>query len=165
MPGEKMKHLMFLIIAVGFLGWAFFPETAQSQAPINKDTTQSDTAMKRSDDSKDMGIGPVKNVKLGPIDSKLAAEGKSLFNSNCTACHSLQQKIVGPPLGDITKQRTPEFVMNMILNAPVMEQKDPKVETLVEKYHVNMPNTGLSEKQARAILEYLRSATQKEKTK
>ncbi len=159
-----MKHLLVLIFAIGMLGWIILPEIVRSQASVNSDTTKSDTAMKKSEDPKDMGIGPVKNVKLGPIDSKLAAEGKGIFNSNCTACHSLQQKIVGPPLGDITNQRTPEFVMNMILNAPVMEQKDSKVETLVKQYHVNMPNTGLSEKQARAVLEYLRSAAKKKTT-
>jgi len=108
---------------------------------------------------KDLGIGPVKSVKLSnTIDTKMVAEGKSLFNNKCSVCHEMNQKKVGPPLKDITKQRTPEFIMNLLLNTTQMQKDDPAVEKLLKEYNnIPMPEPGLSREQARAVLEYLRS--------
>lgn len=108
---------------------------------------------------KDLGIGPVKNVKLSStIDTKMVAEGKSLFNNKCSVCHEMNQKKVGPPLKDITKQRTPEFIMNLLLNTTQMQKDDPAVEKLLKEYNnIPMPDPGLNREQARAVLEYLRS--------
>jgi hypothetical protein len=156
-----MKAFLTAIIILGFLSLPFCQEMS-SKDTSKMDTAKTDTSKKWHVDPKDKGIGPVKNVKLGPINTKLASEGKSLFNSNCSSCHAMDHKVVGPPLGEVTEQRTPEFIMNMILNAPVMEQKDPKVQALVQEYHVNMPQTGLTEKQARAVLEYFRETAKKE---
>lgn len=115
-------------------------------------------------DQKDLGVGPVKQVKLGPINQQMAQNGKKLFNSNCTGCHQLNQKKVGPPLGDVVNERTPEFIMNMILNATNMEQHDPTAKRLKSEYHVPMPQTGLKRSQARAVLEYLRSVAPKQES-
>lgn len=113
---------------------------------------------------KDLGVGPVKKVKLGPINQNLAEKGKNLFNNNCSGCHELNQTKVGPPLGKVVNERSPEFIMNMILNASNMEQHDPTAERLKSKYHVPMPQTGLNRSQARAVLEYFRSVASKKQS-
>lgn len=105
----------------------------------------------------DMGIGPVKSLKLGPVDEKLAARGKELFESRCAACHGLDKAIAGPALGNVLKVATPEFVMNMILNTNEMVAKDPTVKKLLAKYGTPMPAPGLSEEEARAVVEYFRT--------
>ncbi len=108
--------------------------------------------------SKDLGIGPVKKVELGPINTKMVEEGKSLFNTKCSVCHEMNQKKVGPPLEDITKQRTPEFIMNLLLNTVQMQKDNATMKELLNEYnHLPMPNPALTKDQARAILEYLRS--------
>ena len=71
--------------------------------------------LQTSPQSKDQGIGPIKDMKLGPVNDKIALEGKNIFNTKCTICHEMNQKKIGPPLKDITKQRTPEFIMNLLL--------------------------------------------------
>ncbi len=103
------------------------------------------------------GIGPVTELKLGPVDEKLAARGKELFEGRCAACHGLDKAIAGPALGSILKQETPEFVVNMMLNTAEMEAKDPGIKKQAAKLGVLMPAPGLSEDQARAIVEYLRT--------
>jgi|GEM_PF-406774 len=123
------------------------------------------TARGAAQDQKDLGVGPVKQVKLGPIDQQLAKKGKKLFDSNCTSCHQLKQKKVGPPLGNVVNDRTPEFIMNMVLNATDMEQHDPTAKRLKSEYHVPMPQTGLKRSQARAVLEYLRTVAPKQGSK
>lgn len=107
---------------------------------------------------KDRGIGPVKSVELGPINKKMVANGKAIFNSKCFICHELVQKKIGPPLRDITEERTPEYIMNLMLNSVQMQKEDPKLKVLIKKYNnVIMPDPGLNQTQARSVLEYLRS--------
>lgn len=54
-------------------------------------------------------------------------------------------------------RRTPEWVMNMILNPDVMEKQDPIAKKLVEEYNTLMLNQRLNEQQARELLEYIRT--------
>lgn len=103
------------------------------------------------------GVGPVKNVELKPIDSQLADAGRRLFQANCSKCHMLDRPLLGPPLRDIANQRTPEFIMNMMLNPQEMAMRHPDLEALQKKYHIYMNTQGLDRGSARKILEYLRS--------
>lgn len=106
----------------------------------------------------EQGIGPVRDLELGPVDSELAAEGETVFTMKCSACHKLEEQYVAPPLGDVLERRRPEFVMNMILNANEMVQRHPVVKELLAEYFTPMPVQVTEETEARAILEYLRSA-------
>jgi cytochrome c551/c552 len=109
-------------------------------------------------ENKDHGIGPVKNVVLGPIDKKIADDGKSLFTAKCIICHEMDTKKIGPPLRNITKDRTPEYIMNLLVNAPQMQKEDLIVKDLFKKYNnVPMPDPAFTQTQARAVLEYLRT--------
>lgn len=105
----------------------------------------------------DLGIGPIKKVTLGPLDEKMASQGKALFQTHCSVCHHLDERKIGPALRDVTKQRTPEFIMNMILNTSDMEQHDPTAKRLEAEYPLKMPSPDLNKKQSRDLLEYLRS--------
>ncbi len=108
--------------------------------------------------TKDLGIGPVKTVEIGALDKKMADEGKSLYNSKCMVCHDLDQNKVGPSLRNVTKTRTPEFIMNLMLNTVQMQKENATIKELIKKYNnVPMPDPALKQNQARAVLEYLRS--------
>ena len=50
-----------------------------------------------------LGVGPITTVEVGDeIDEALAAEGKTIFEAKCTACHQLtDQKVVGPGLAGV----------------------------------------------------------------
>ena len=110
--------------------------------------------------NKDQGIGPVKNVELGPINKKMVDDGKKIFIAKCIVCHEMDQKKVGPPLRNVTKDRTPEFIMNLLVNSVQMQKENPIVKDLLKKYNnVPMPDPVLTQAQARTILEYLRSVT------
>ncbi|TVP56790.1 MAG: cytochrome c [Gemmatimonadales bacterium] len=106
------------------------------------------------------GIGPfTEEVALGPeIDEEMARMGQEVFEFNCEACHALDERFVGPPLGNILDIRSPTFVMNMIMNPSEMAQRHPVVQELLREYPVVMPYQNISEEQARAIVEYLRDA-------
>ena len=100
----------------------------------------------------------VTTVELGQINPKMVAEGKGLYTSKCVMCHDLKQNKIGPALMNVTKERKPEYIMNVILNTPTMQKNDPTFKALVSKFkNVPMPDPNLSQAQARALLEYLRS--------
>ena len=104
------------------------------------------------------GIGPVENVELGEIDQGLVSQGKEVFEKNCTACHKIEKRYIGPPIQGVTERRTPEWIMNMILNPTEMIQKDPLAKHLVTEYNgAVMADQNISREQARALLEYFRS--------
>lgn len=105
----------------------------------------------------ELGIGPIRSVELGALDAALAERGEAVFALKCSACHKMAERYVGPPLGDVLSRRTPEFVMNMMLNPAEMVEKHPEVRELLGQYMTPMPDQNLTEQDSRAVLEYLRS--------
>jgi mono/diheme cytochrome c family protein len=103
------------------------------------------------------GLGPVKNVTLGELDTQLAKRGEELYVLKCTACHAPDKEKLGPAPHGIFERRTPEWIMNMILNPEEMAMKDPIGRGLLMKYNTVMANQGLTEEDARAVLEYFRT--------
>lgn len=102
------------------------------------------------------GIGPVKSVTLGALDQSMADRGKKQFEAKCSACHKFEEKVVGPALQDVTLRRTPEWIMNMILNPVEMTQKDPIGQELLGEHLTQMTFQNIKEEEAREILEYFR---------
>lgn len=105
------------------------------------------------------GVGPVKNVTLAPtIDQNMAKLGEEIYKSKCLACHKTDKKFIGPAPKGILERRTPEWVMNMILNPEEMVQKDPLAKELLIEFNGSpMANQGLTEQDARQVLEYFRT--------
>lgn len=104
------------------------------------------------------GLGPISKVELGEFDENMAKKGKTTFSIYCSACHKEKEEYIGPPPWGIMSRRSPEWIMNMILNTEEMLEKDPDAKALFIKYNQNsMANMGLSEKQAREVLEYFRT--------
>lgn len=111
-----------------------------------------------TDPMQNKGIGPVKSVTLAEeIDHELAAKGKEVYEQMCTACHKVDKKFIGPAPKDILNRRSPEWIMNMILNPDVMVKEDPIAKALLAEYLSPMSNQNLTEEQARSILEYFRT--------
>lgn len=105
----------------------------------------------------EQGIGPIRDLELGPIDAELAGQGETYFATKCSACHKLEERYVGPPLGEVLDRRRPEFVMNMMMNAGEMVQRHPVIQELLAQYYTPMPPQVSDPAEARAILEYLRA--------
>lgn len=105
------------------------------------------------------GIGPVtEELELTSIDDVLADSGATSFTMKCAACHKLDERYVGPPLGGITDRRSPTYIMNMILNPDGMIKSHPDARQMLAEYMTMMPNQNIQRPEARAILEYLRRA-------
>ena len=122
-------------------------EVAKEEAPASDDFMA------------DKGIGPVTSVDLGAtIDEEMAKKGEQLYNQQCTACHKPDVKFIGPAQKGVLNRRSPEWVMNMILNPQEMLEKNEYAKNLLKEYNnVPMTNQGLSREQARETVEYFRT--------
>lgn len=149
---NTLKSLLFLVIALSVAACGPSAEEKEKRDKIKEQMTASKDPMENK------GIGPVKSLTLGPIDEAMAEEGRELFESLCTACHKTDKKFIGPSPKDILDRRSPEWVMNMILNPQEMVEKDPIAkQLLIEANGAPMANQSLTEEQARKILEYFRT--------
>ncbi len=141
--------LMIVVLACG------------SKTEENKtDQATGKTAAEAVDDWRtNKGIGPITNVELADeIDAELAAKGEEIFSAKCSACHKVDKKYIGPSPKGILENRTPEWIMNMILNPDGMVKEDPIAKQLLIEFNgTPMANQNLSEAEARAILEYFRT--------
>ncbi|NMH87481.1 c-type cytochrome [Flavivirga algicola] len=110
-------------------------------------------------DLENKGIGPISSISLpSEVDQTMATQGADVFKKMCTACHRTDKKFIGPSPKNILTRRSPEWVMNMILNPDEMVQKDPLAKALLIEFNGSpMANQNLSEEDARAVLEYFRT--------
>ena len=104
------------------------------------------------------GVGPITSItRPETIDETMAKTGEELFTLKCTACHKIDARYVGPALQGVTQRRTPEWIMNMIMNPEKMVAEDPDAKALIAEYIAPMANQSVTEEEARALLEYLRT--------
>lgn len=110
-------------------------------------------------DLNNKGIGPIKSIELPTtIDNAMADKGAKVFKNKCSSCHRTNRKFIGPNPTGILARRSPEWIMNMILNPEQMVKEDPLAKELLMEFNGSpMANQGLSEKDARAVLEYFRT--------
>lgn len=110
-------------------------------------------------DMSNKGVGPIKSVNFAEaIDTELAAKGQKTFSTICVACHMAEQRLIGPALKGVFERRSPEWVMNMIMNPDGMLKEDPIAKALLKEYNnAVMLNQNLSEEDTRAVAEYLRT--------
>lgn len=98
----------------------------------------------------------VSKVFVGEINKSLAQKGAELFKAKCTACHKYDTRLVGPPLGDVVKRRTPEYILSMITSPDKMLQNNDTVKALLKTYLTPMTNQNVTLEDAKAIFEHLR---------
>ena len=130
-----------------------------SGAADNSSAAKPDTSSSTRGADERAGVGKFKHVALThPLDQKMVATGKKVYDVKCASCHKLtDEKLVGPGWKDVTKRRTPEWIMNFVTNTEEMLEKNAVAKNLYEVCLVKMPNQNLTDGDARAILEFQRN--------
>lgn len=131
------------------------------ETPAEKSTSaESDIPASKRIDLTNKGVGPITgSITLGDqIDEAMATRGADVFKANCTACHKPDRKFIGPAPKDILERRTPEWIMNMIMDPEGMVKNDPLAADLLVEFNGSpMANQGISEVEARELVEYFRT--------
>ncbi len=159
----KIKILSLLTITTLFFASCSGEEKAKEVVnEVTEEVTENvedavEEVVEATGDMANLGIGPITSVELDDLDPDLADEGKELYKTNCTACHKFGKRYIGPALSGLLDRRSPEWVMNMMLNPEEMITKDPIAMELLAEYSTQMANQQLTEDDARAILEFIRT--------
>ena len=92
-----------------------------------------------------------------PAPLPLLAQGKQLFQTNCSACHTFTQTGIGPNLAEIPADVSPAWVQRFIRNAPLLiEDGDKRANQLYRQYKLMMPAfTQLSDTELAALTQYI----------
>ncbi len=149
----KFKFASILALAIIFM-------VSCGDDKAKKETSNASAETKKPeviDPMKDKGVGPVKSITLTDIDEAVAIEGKAIFKAKCKACHRVGKRFIGPDVTGVTTRRTPEWIMNMILNPDQMVKENAQARQLLMEYSAPMANQNLTEDEARKILEYFRT--------
>lgn len=170
---KNLVGITALLIVSGliFNGCSSGEQPAQTQtqtAPLSSNTeeetekpaeTASTTGAESAEWKNNKGLGPVKSVTLGEtVDQAMADAGAVIYKEKCTACHKPDKRFIGPAPKGIFERRTPEWIMNMILNPEQMVKEDPIAKQLLIDYNLSpMANQNLTEEEARKVLEYFRT--------
>ncbi len=124
-----------------------------TSAPIS-DTTQNGNPSY----DPNRGEGKFHDVQVSDkLDVAMAEKGEKIYDLKCSACHKLtDEKLVGPGWKGVTKRQASVWIMNFVTNTDEMINKDPKAQAMLEICLVRMPNQGLSDDDARNVLEFMR---------
>lgn len=160
----KLSTILFVTLLISCGGKEEKKEegfTYQKKAPTQKTATKKEDKVPPSKrvDLTSKGVGPIKSLALpAEIDPVMVAKGAEVFKQMCTACHRTDKKFIGPAPKGILERRTPEWLMNMILDPEGMSKNDPLAKELLIEFNGSpMANQNLSEEDARAVLEYFRT--------
>lgn len=91
------------------------------------------------------------------------AEGEKLFKANCTSCHAINEKIVGPALKDAHKRRKEDWLLKWIKNSPGMIQSgDPiAVQLFNDNNKIPMlPFLSLKDSEIKSIISYIKQESE-----
>jgi len=72
------------------------------------------------------------------LNAQDASKGATLFKTHCAACHKLDTRLVGPPLGDIADRRSKEYLHQFISNSTEFIKKDADAKAIFEEYKIPM---------------------------
>jgi cytochrome c len=104
------------------------------------------------------GIGPVKEkLTLAPINPVKVKMGEEIFNLKCSPCHKVDERFIGPSQRYTADRRSPEYIINMILNPDEMTKKHPTGQKMLAEYLSPMTNMNLKIEDAYLVLDYLRA--------
>lgn len=119
---------------------------AQTGSTPDEETTQEEVV-----------AGPEESAVESAPEGGDAAQGKSLFNSQCAACHKLDNNSIGPPLRGVTERRDMEWLHAWITNSSALiASGDQDAVEIYEEYNQTAmpPFPQLSEQDIDNILAY-----------
>lgn len=94
-----------------------------------------------------------------------AEQGQIIFEQRCQSCHTIGGgRLVGPNLNGITTHRDTDWLISFI-TAPdkLIAEGDPIAKEIVQEYGLLMPNLGLTDDDAIAVLAYIESQSSESK--
>jgi mono/diheme cytochrome c family protein len=130
----------------------------------SKETAEEPSASSSSTSAASRGAGSLPpDLDQGPraaateADEGKAKTGEGLFQTKgCSACHGFGKRVSCPDLQGVSQRRTAKWLESQILHPDIMTKQDPTARALFAQYSLQMPKQGLTEEEARAVIEFLK---------
>ena len=97
-------------------------------------------------------------ISSAPQQQEIDHPGQKIFKANCTPCHRMHQKLVGPALAGVLERRDSLWVIKMIRNSSqLIASGDPTAVKLFREYNETQMTsfTSFSDEELRSLLEYI----------
>lgn len=89
------------------------------------------------------------------IQAQDAANGKKLFTEKgCVGCHTLETRLVGPPLKGVSDKRDKEWLYSFIKNSQEFIKTDADAKAIFDEYKVFMPVHNITNAEIDDIIAY-----------
>ncbi len=92
-----------------------------------------------------------------------ADEGKALFEANCTSCHALNEKVVGPALKNVHTKYDEAWLIKWIKNSQALVKSgDAKANAIYKEYNESVMTSfeNLSDNQIKSIIAYIKQESE-----
>ncbi len=92
-----------------------------------------------------------------------AQDGEAIFKANCTSCHAINEKVIGPPLKGISPRLKEDWLIKWIRNSQALiKSGDPYAVKIFNDYNkVPMTSFNLKDDEIKAILAYIKAEESK----
>ncbi|MEP2023307.1 MAG: cytochrome c3 family protein [Reichenbachiella sp.] len=99
-----------------------------------------------------------------PTDEASISAGEKLFKANCTVCHAVNDKVIGPALRDIHKRRNLDWIKAFVKNSQkVIQSGDEYAVNLYNEYNkTEMTAFDFEDAEIASIVGYLKVESAKE---
>lgn len=159
-----MNHLNRFVCSMLFVLFLAFSAGITKVAAQN---ANQDSIARAGVTDTDGGQVPAGGTRPRTEDPAQVDAGKTLFNNNCTACHSLTDEVVvGPGLKGINERRPEDWLIAWIRNSQkVIQSGDKYGVDLYNKFNqTQMPAYDFSDEEIKSILAYIDVASSGEGT-
>lgn len=91
-----------------------------------------------------------------------AQDGEALFKANCTSCHAVKDKVVGPALAGVDTRHSEEWLLKWVKNSQALVKAGDAeaVKLFNDNNKVMMPSQSLKDPEIKAIFAYVKKAEQ-----
>jgi cytochrome c oxidase subunit 2 len=100
---------------------------------------------------------------ISSLLAQTAEEGKTLYQANCTSCHAINEKVVGPALKDVHKRREEAWLLKWVKNSQKLIASGDPIAVQVYKENNESPMTAfenLSDNQIKSIIAYVKAESE-----
>jgi len=95
-----------------------------------------------------------------------AQDGEALFNDNCTACHKIGGKLVGPDLVGVAERRSEDWIKSFVTNSTAfIASGDKEAKAIFDEYNQTEMTAfqgSFNEEEMTALVDYLKIAKPEE---
>src|SRR4051812_24505670 len=89
-----------------------------------------------------------------------AQDGEALFKANCTSCHAIKDRVIGPALAGVSSRHAEPWLLKWIHNSQAMIKTGDAdaVKLFNDNNKIVMTSFNLKDDEIKAILGYIKKA-------